>query len=51
MWRVLALGLAGDKEGAGRLLADAVRLSGAQDAGPWRWLAGRFGLPDPTSAP
>jgi predicted membrane-bound spermidine synthase len=51
MWRVLALGLGGDKEGAGRLLGDAVRLPGAQDSGPWHWLAGRFALPDPTSAP
>jgi hypothetical protein len=50
MWRVLALGLAGDKEGAGRLLGDAVHLPAAQDPRPWRWLAGRFALPDPTSA-
>jgi predicted membrane-bound spermidine synthase len=51
MWRVLALGLAGDKEGAARLLADAARLPGIQDPAPWRWLAGRFALPDPTPAP
>ena len=50
MWRVLALGLAGEREGCGRLLEDArgiARAPGA-DPTPWRWLAERFSLPDPT---
>src|SRR3989304_2726527 len=47
MWRVLALGLAGEREGCGRLLEDArgiARAPGA-DPTPWRWLAERFSLP------
>jgi hypothetical protein len=50
MWRVLALGHAGDGDAAGRLLEDSevfARAPGA-DPAPWRWLAERFGLPDPT---
>jgi spermidine synthase len=50
MWRVLALGLAGDAEGCARLLEgarDMARAPGA-DPAPWRWLARRFSLPDPT---
>jgi hypothetical protein len=50
MWRVLALGLAGDTDGARRLLEDAARFARAPGAepAPWRWLAERFALPDPT---
>jgi spermidine synthase len=50
MWRVLALGLAGDTDGARRLLEDASRWARAPgaDPAPWRWLAERFALPDPT---
>jgi hypothetical protein len=53
MWRVLALGLAGDREGAARLLDDAGRWARAPDAdpAPWQWLAERFALPDPTRSP
>jgi hypothetical protein len=53
MWRVLALGLAGDREGCARLLAGTAgvaRVAGS-DPLPWRWLARRFSLPDPTGAP
>jgi predicted membrane-bound spermidine synthase len=53
MWRVLALGLAGDKEGCARLLDSAGEVAGSagdHDPAPWRWLAQRFGLPDPTTA-
>jgi spermidine synthase len=50
MWRVLALGLAGDGPGAARLLAGARAMPSfpAEDPAPWRWLAARFSLPDPT---
>ncbi len=50
MWRVLALGLAGDAEGSARLLAGARDMARAPraDPAPWRWLARRFSLPDPT---
>jgi hypothetical protein len=50
---VLALGLAGDREGAARLLDDAGRWARAPDAdpAPWQWLAERFALPDPTRSP
>ncbi len=53
MWRVLALGLAGDKEASGRLLNDARGMAGAPgaDAAAWRWLAERLSLPDPTGSP
>ncbi len=49
MWRILALGLAGDRAGAGRLLAEAYSkgLAPGEDAAPWRWLAERFALEDP----
>jgi hypothetical protein len=50
MWRVLALGEAGDKDGCARLLESAremPRERGA-DPAPWRWLARRFSLADPT---
>jgi hypothetical protein len=47
MWRVLALGLAGETEGAARLL-EAARGMAAADPTPWAWLAERFALPDPT---
>jgi spermidine synthase len=49
MWRVLGLGLAGDKTAAARLLASAPELSGFQttDRAPWTWLARRLELPDP----
>jgi hypothetical protein len=50
MWRVLALGLAGDREGAARLLEEAreaVRRGGG-DLAPWEWLGERFSLPDTT---
>jgi predicted membrane-bound spermidine synthase len=46
-WRILALGLAGDTAGAGRLLGEArpwIESPGA-DPAPWQWLARRFGLP------
>jgi predicted membrane-bound spermidine synthase len=51
MWRVLALGLAGDAEGCARLLegASGVARAPGGDPSPWRWLAQRFSLPDPTS--
>ena len=50
MWRVLALGLAGDRDGSGKLLAGAYAsgLAPGGDAAPWRWLAERFALPDPS---
>jgi predicted membrane-bound spermidine synthase len=50
MWRVLALGLAGDAEGCARLLEGARDMARAPgtDPAPWRWLARRFSLPDPT---
>ena len=50
MWRVLALGLAGDTDGPARLLAGARAWARApgEDPAPWRWLAQRFSLPDPT---
>jgi hypothetical protein len=50
MWRVLGLGLGGDKAAAARLLASAPQLSGFQttDRVPWTWLARRLELPDPT---
>ena len=44
MWRVLALGLAGDAPGAAQLLDGAERLPGAGDPEPRRWLAERFAL-------
>lgn len=50
MWRVLALGLAGDREGCARLLEgarDMARTAGA-DLVPLDWLARRFGIADPT---
>jgi hypothetical protein len=50
MWRVLALGLAGDREGCARLLEgarDMARAAGA-DLVPLKWLAARFSLADPT---
>jgi hypothetical protein len=50
MSRVLALGLAGDGEGCLRLLESARGLAGAPaDPAPWRWLAARFSLADPTT--
>jgi predicted membrane-bound spermidine synthase len=53
MWRVLALGLAGDPEACARLLTDAAGPARAADGEslPWRWLAERFSLPDPTGHP
>ena len=53
MWRVLGLGLGHDKAGAARLLASAPELPGFRDRGkePWRWLAERLGVPDPTAPP
>ena len=47
MWRVLALGLAGDAEGCARLLGETSDVPGA-DPAPWRWLAARFAVADPT---
>ena len=50
MWRVLALGLAGDREGCARLLEgarDMARAAGA-DLVPLDWLATRFAIADPT---
>ena len=50
-WRILALGLAGDRGGAARLLTDAEPLvRGArspEDREAWRWLAERFDLASP----
>ena len=53
MWRVLALGEAGDKEGCARLLESArdIPHERGADPAPWQWLARRFSLPDPTEAP
>jgi hypothetical protein len=53
MWRVLALGLAGDVDAAAQLLEDAGRWARAPEAdpAPWRWLADRFSLPDPMRPP
>jgi spermidine synthase len=51
MWRVLALGLAGDREGCARLLEAAPLHAPSADPAPWRWLARRFSLPDPTGSP
>ena len=44
-WRVLALGLAGDVDGAGRLLVEARALFSNQNPAPWNYLAERFQLP------
>jgi spermidine synthase len=51
-FRILALGLAGDREGAARLLesAGAWTSKPGADLTEWRVLAGRLGLPDPTPA-
>ena len=51
MWRVLALGLAGDREACARLLQESQGMARqpGSDPAPWRWLATRFSLPDPTS--
>lgn len=47
-WRVLALCLAGDAEKATALTRQpGVTL---HDREAWRWLAGRFDLPDPLAA-
>lgn len=52
MWRVLALGLAGDKEGCAHLLGEALgSLPHGTDAAPWRWLAERFSLSDTLASP
>ncbi len=52
MWRVLGLGLGGDRKGAARLLAAAPELAGfrASDKAPWSWLARRLDLPDPNES-
>jgi hypothetical protein len=46
MWRVLALGLAGEADGCARLLAEAWALGRAPgaDPSPWQWLAARFSV-------
>ena len=46
MWRVLALGLGGDKDAAARLLEAAPGLAGsrASDEASWSWLARRLAL-------
>jgi hypothetical protein len=47
-WRILALGLAGDREGVARLWAEAAPLMASarteEDKQAWRWIARRFGL-------
>ncbi len=50
-WRILALGLAQDRAGAARLLADAAPLihRSGEDQEAWSWLANRFGLSLPAS--
>ncbi len=52
MWRVLALGLAGDADGCARLLAEARALGHAPgaDPAPWQWLAARFSVSGETEA-
>ena len=44
-WRVLALGLAGDVDGAGELLVEARALFSSQNPAPWNYLSERFQLP------
>ena len=44
-WRVLALGLAGDTDGAGRLLVEARALFSNGNPAPWNYLEERFQLP------
>lgn len=44
-WRILALGLAGDVDGAGRLLGEARASFSNQNPAPWNYLEERFQLP------
>jgi len=47
-WRILALGLAGDRQGVARLWTEAAPLMASarteEDKQAWRWIASRFGL-------
>ena len=53
MWRVLGLGLGGDRAAPHACSRPRPELAGfrASDVMPWSWLARRLGCPSPESVP